>query len=36
VRLYVVIKGVNRIEGYMCEEGIARFCTVSNHSFLSY
>lgn len=29
VRLYVVIKGVNRIEGYMCEEGIARFCTVS-------
>ena len=29
VRLYVVIKGVNRIEGYMCEEGIARFATVS-------
>ena len=29
VRLYVVIKGVNRIEGYLCEEGIARFCTVS-------
>jgi hypothetical protein len=29
VRLYVVIKGVDRIEGYMCEEGIARFCTVS-------
>jgi hypothetical protein len=24
-----VIKGVDRIEGYMCEEGIARFCTVS-------
>ena len=29
IRLYVVIKGVNRIEGYMCEEGITRFCTVS-------
>lgn len=24
-----MIKGVDRIEGYMCEEGIARFCTVS-------
>lgn len=29
LRLYVVIKGVNRIEAYMCDEGIARFCTVS-------
>ena len=29
LRIYVVIKGVDRIEGYMCEEGIARFCTVS-------
>ena len=29
VRLYVVIKGVDRIEAYMCEEGIVRFCTVS-------
>lgn len=27
VRLYVLIKGVNRIEGYLCEEGIVRFCT---------
>lgn len=27
VRLYVVIKGVDRIEAYLCEEGIARFCT---------
>lgn len=30
VRLYVVIKGASRIEAYMCEEGIARFCTVSS------
>lgn len=29
LRLYVVIKGVERIEAYMYEEGIARFCTVS-------
>ena len=28
-RLYVVIKGVDRVEAYICEEGIARFCTVS-------
>lgn len=27
IRLYVVIKGVTRIEGYMHEEGIVRFCT---------
>ena len=29
LRLYVVIKGVERIEAYVCEEGIVRFCTVS-------
>ncbi len=32
LRVYVVIKGVNRIECYICEEGIARFCTVSQHT----
>ena len=25
----MLIKGVSRIEAYLCEEGIARFCTVS-------
>jgi hypothetical protein len=29
IRLYVVIKGVEKIEAYVCEEGLARFCTVS-------
>ena len=29
VRLYVLIKGVNRIEAYMFDEGICRLCTVS-------
>ena len=29
VRCYVVIKGVDPIEAYLCEEGLARFCTVS-------
>ena len=28
-RIYLVIKGVTQIEAYLCEEGIARFCTVS-------
>jgi len=23
----VLIKGVNKIEAYICDEGIARFCT---------
>ena len=27
VRCYVVIKGVDPIEAYLCEEGLARFCT---------
>lgn len=26
-RIYVVIKGVDPIEAYLCEEGLARFCT---------
>ena len=34
MRLYVLIKGVDRIEAYICEEGIARFCTVSLFSSL--
>lgn len=29
VRLYVVIKGFDKIEAYICDEGIARLCTVS-------
>ena len=34
IRLYVVIKGVDPIEAYVCEEGLARFCTVSTISFI--
>jgi hypothetical protein len=30
VRLYVVIKGFDKIEAYICDEGIARLCTVSH------
>jgi tubulin polyglutamylase TTLL11 len=30
IRLYVVIKGVDPIEAYVCDEGLARFCTVSD------
>ena len=26
-RIYVVIKGVEPIEAYLCDEGLARFCT---------
>ena len=29
IRLYVVIKGAEKIEAYVYEEGLARFCTVS-------
>lgn len=32
IRLYVVIKGVEKIEAYVFEEGLARFCTVSNQN----
>ena len=28
IRLYIVIKGVDPIEAYLFEEGLARFCTV--------
>lgn len=28
-RIYVVIKGVDPVEAYLCDEGLARFCTVS-------
>lgn len=30
IRLYVMIKGVEKIEAYVYEEGLARFCTVRN------
>ena len=29
IRLYIVIKGVDPIEAYLFDEGLARFCTVS-------
>lgn len=32
VRIYVVIKGVDPIEAYLYEEGLGRFCTVSQSS----
>jgi hypothetical protein len=35
IRLYVVIKGVERIEAYVYEEGLARFCTVS-HLYINF
>lgn len=31
-RLYVLIKGVDQVEAYICDEGIARFCTVSSQN----
>jgi glutathione synthase/RimK-type ligase-like ATP-grasp enzyme len=27
-RIYVVIKGIDPVEAYLCDEGLARFCTV--------
>lgn len=31
LRLYIVIRGVNPLEAYLCDEGLARFCTVRNY-----
>ena len=28
-RIYVVIRGIDPLEAYLCDEGLARFCTVS-------
>ena len=36
VRCYVVIKGVDPIEAYLCEEGLARFCTVSTNKAVTH
>jgi len=36
IRLYIVIKGVDPIEAYLFEDGLARFCTVSLITLLSY
>ena len=27
LRVYVVIKGVDPVQAYLCDEGLARFCT---------
>ena len=34
LRVYVVIKGISPLEAYLCDEGLARFCTVSYCIFL--
>lgn len=28
-RIYVVIKGIDPLEAYLCDEGLARFCTTN-------
>jgi tubulin polyglutamylase TTLL11 len=28
LRIYVVVVGVTKLKAFMCEEGLARFCTV--------
>ena len=30
LRIYILIVGFNPIKAYICDEGLARFCTVSN------
>ena len=34
-RIYVVIKGIDPLEAYLCDEGLARFCTVNFHILIS-
>ena len=29
LRVYVVVTGFNPVQAYICDEGLARFCTVS-------
>lgn len=32
LRVYVVVVGLEDMKAYICDEGLARFCTVSGHS----
>lgn len=35
LRIYAVIKGIDPLEAYLCDEGLARFCTVLFFPYLS-